>query len=129
LFFYGALYEYSQKSCGWEIAYWTGSCNEEDLDANVRSTSAIFPRKGRPLMKGCLADLAIRGKKSYLAPRVTVYDDADDEGLTAIAQPLLVSGVAAKVALVALMARNTGLLCPQVDRVMPTVVEGFHAHL
>lgn len=128
LFMYAALYEPDAKN-EWHVTYWTGCSNDTDTDANVYGGDGLFPRKGRAVVTGSLVDLVIRGEKPYLAQRITLLDDTYEDGLVAIARPLIISGVLTKVALVVLLDQNRDLLLPQIDRSRPTIVEGFHRHL
>lgn len=53
-----------------------------------------------------------------------------DEGLTAIAQPLVDPDTGTiKVAMVILLGRDAHLLGPQIERVSPITVETFHRHI
>ena len=61
--------------------------------------------------------------------RITVLDSRDDDGLTAIATPLVITGSLVKVAQVVLLGNNRNLLVPQIERTSPTIVEEFHRHL
>ncbi len=131
LFFYAALYEpKSNSGTGWEVNYWTVTCNDDDLEANFRGGAGFFPRKGRPVLAGSLVDIAIRDKKACLARQITIIDDMTDGGLTAIAKPLIDPNVGAvKVALVVLLARDAHLLRPQIEKAKPITLDGFHRHL
>jgi hypothetical protein len=129
LFLYCALYERNPELGTWTLNYWTGSCNNEDPDANVYGADGLFPRKGRTVVPGSLVDMAIRGAKPYLAQHITLLDSMDDEGMVALAEPLIISGVPAKVAVVVLLEHHRDLLLPQIKRSKPTIVEGFHRHL
>jgi acetolactate synthase regulatory subunit len=53
----------------------------------------------------------------------------EDEGLAAIANPLMIQGKSAKVILTVLLSRNMGLLSPQIGKLNPVTVERFHRHL
>ena len=128
LFMYAALYE-PDAGNQWHVTYWTGCSNDTDPDANMYGGDALFPRKGRTVVPGSLVDLAIQGKKPHLAQRITLLDSRDDEGLIALAKPLVLSGVPAKVTLVVLLEQNRDLLTPQIERLKPIIVEGFHGHL
>ena len=70
-----------------------------------------------------------KGKSRILSQRITLLDSRDDEGLIALAKPLVLSGVPTKVALVVLLEQNRDLLTPQIERLKPIIVEGFHGHL
>jgi hypothetical protein len=128
LFMYAALYEPDTEN-EWHITYWTGCSNDTDPDANVYGGDSLFPRRGRPVVPGSLVDLAIRGKKPHLAQHITLFEDTYEDGLVAIAMPLIISEVPVKVALVVLLEQNRDFLLPQVKRSKPIVVEGFHRHL
>ena len=130
LFLYAALYEpFPEYNAEWRVTYWTGSLNNEDPEANISGTSGFFPRKGRKVMPGSLVDMTIREGKPYLVEYIILADDMEDDGLVAIARPQMIVGHPAKVALVALLARNRKLLEPQIERIKPAVVKGFHGHL
>ena len=128
LFMYAALYEPNAEN-EWHVTYWTGCSNDADPDANVYGGDSLFPRRGRAVVPDSLADLAIRGKKPYLAQHITLLDDTYEDGLIAIARPLIISGAPAKVALVVLLEQHRDLLLPQIEQSKPTIVEGFHRHL
>jgi len=128
LFMYAALYEPDAEN-QWHVTYWTGCSNDTDPDANVYGGDSLFPRRGRTVVPGSLVDLAIQGKKPHLAQHIILLDGTDEDGLIAIAKPLLISGIPAKVALVVLLEQNRDLLLPQIERSKPTIVEGFHRHL
>jgi len=128
LFMYACLYEPDAKSA-WNVTYWAGCSNDADPDANVYGGDSLFPRRGRVVVPGSLVDLAIRGKKPHLAQHITLLDDTYEDGLVAIARPLIISGVLTKVALIVLLEQNRDLLLPQIERSKPTMVEGFHRHL
>ena len=128
LFMYAALYEPDTEN-QWRVTYWTGCSNNTDPDANVYGVDSLFPRRGRAVVPGSLVDLAVHGKKSYLAPRITLLDSEDEDGLVGIAGSSIIAGVAAKVALVVLLEQNRDLLRPQIEQSKPEIVEGFHRHL
>jgi len=128
LFMYAALYEPDNDN-EWHVTYWTGCSNDTDPDANVYGVDSLFPRRGRPVVPGSLADLAIREKNPHLAQHVTLLEDTYEDGLVAIAKPLIISGTPTKVALVVLLEQNRDLLIPQIKRSKPVIVEGFHRHL
>ena len=128
LFLYAALYEPDPDN-NWRVTYWTESLNDDDPEANVYGLDGFFPRKNRGVAEGSLVDMTIRARKPYLAEWITLLDDMDDEGLAAIASPLLIQGVPSKVALVVLLSQNMSLLSPQIERINPVTVEGFHQHL
>ena len=98
-------------------------------ELNVTGPAGFFPRKGRRITSGSLVEMAIQDRRPYFTPCITLLDNMEDEGLVAIARPLLVSGIVAKVALVVLLTQDTGLLKSQIERVRPNVVKGFHRHL
>ena len=129
LFFYGALYEPHSEDARWQVTYWTGSGNDEDPEANVYGLDGFFPRKGREVILGSLVDVTIKSRQPYLAEQVTLIDDAEDEGLVAIAQPLLIHEAPIKVALIVLLSRNKNLLEKQILRIRPAIINGFHGHL
>ena len=128
LFMYAALYEPDTEN-QWHVTYWTGCSNDTDSDANVYGGDSLFPRRGRTVVPGSLIDLAIQTKKPHLAQHITLLDGLDEDGLVAIARPLMISVVPAKVALVVLLEQNRDLFLPQIERSKPTIVEGFHRHL
>ncbi len=128
LFFYSGMYEPDVGS-NWRLVYWTGSGNYHDPDANVYGLNGFFPRKGRGVLPDSLVDMAIKTGRAHIAERITLMDDGDDEGLVAIANPQVIQDFPAKVILTVLMARNSNLLAPQIERTHPLMVEGFHRHL
>ncbi len=131
LFLYAALYEPDADSkVDWNVNYWTMSYNDEDMEANFHDFDGFFPKKGRPVNPGSLVDMVISKKKAYLVRQITILEDKTDEGLTAIARPLIDpnSGVI-KVALVVLLAHDGHLLEPQTERAKPITVGSFHRHL
>jgi hypothetical protein len=73
--------------------------------------------------------MTIREGKAHLVEQITLLDDMDDEGLVAIANPLMIQGQPAKVILTVLLSPNRGLLSPQVEKLNPVRVEGFPRHL
>jgi hypothetical protein len=130
LFFYAALYEPGiEEESPWRVTYRTGGVNNEDPDANVHGLNEFFPKKGGEVVPGSLVDMTIKEGRPHIAERITLLDEMDDEGLVAIANPLMIKDRAAKVVFMALMMQNSSLLEPQVNRVNPVVVEGFHRHL
>lgn len=129
LFLYSALYEHSPELDTWTLNYWTGSCNNDDTEANIYGVDGLFPRKGRPVVPGSIVDVVIREKRPYLAERITLLDGVDDIGLVALARPLSISGIPTKVALVVLLGLNKNLLVPQIERTRPAIIEGFQRHL
>jgi len=129
VFLYSALYEQGPEVDNWILNYWTGSANNDDPDANICGADGLFPRKGRTVIPGSLIDMVIKTKKSHLVRRITILDSRDDDGLTAIATPLVIRGSLVKVALVVLLGNNRDLLVPQIERTTPTIIEEFHQHL
>ena len=130
LFFYAALYEAGPGENEWKVNYWTVSYNDDDLEANFHDRGGFFPRKGKHVIPGSLVDMAINNRKAHLARRITMLDDGIGEGLTAIASPLIDRNYGAtKVALVVLLDQSGELLTPQIRRLKPAIVEGFHRHL
>jgi hypothetical protein len=128
LFMYAALYEPDAED-QWHLTYWTGCSNDIDPDANVYGADNLFPRRGRTVVPGSLVDLVIQRGRPHIAQHITLVDSADEDGLVAIARPLMITGAPAKVALVVLLEQNGDLLLPQIERSKPTTVEGFHRHL
>jgi hypothetical protein len=53
----------------------------------------------------------------------------EDEGLVAMANPLMIHDQPAKVILIVLLSRNRELLSPQIERLNPVTIERFHRHL
>jgi len=130
LFFYGALYENgSDGNPDWQVTYWTRSLNEELPDANVSVPGRFFPRKGHEVAQNSLVDLAIISGRAHIADHISLNDDIDEDGLVAIAQPLVRSGKVTKVALVVLLGRDRRKLRPQIGRINPIIIEHFHRHL
>lgn len=131
LFFYAALYETdSGDKVDWKVNYWTASYNNEDLEANFHGFDGFFPKKGKTVNPGSLVDMAISKKKAYLVRQITILDNKTDEGLTAIARPLIDPNTGAvKVALVVLLAHDGHLLEPQIEMAKPVIVGSFHRHL
>jgi len=130
LFFYAALYEPGiEEESPWRVTYRTGGVNNEDPDSNIHGLNGFFPKKGREVEPGSLVDMTIKEGRPHIAERITLLDEMDDEGLVAIANPLMIKDRAAKVVFMALVMQNSSLLEPQVNRVNPVVVEGFHRHL
>lgn len=128
LFFYTGMYEPDTDS-NWRVTYWTGSSNNGDNEANVYGLEGFFPRKNRPVTPGSLVDMTIKEGKSHLVEQITLLDDADNEGLVAVANPLMIQGQPAKVTLMVLLSHNKELLSPQVEKLKPVLVERFHRHL
>jgi hypothetical protein len=129
IFLYSALYEQSPEVDNWTLNYWTGTTNNDDPEANIYGVDGLFPRKGRSALPGSLVDMVIRTKKPHMACRITILDSRDDDGLVAIARPLVIAGSLVKVALVVILSQSKGLLQPQIERINPVEVEGFHKHL
>jgi len=131
LFLYGALYEpISDSRPELMVTYWTRSWNEESPEANVHGVDHLFPKKGHWVLPGSLVDNTICGKRSHLVNHITILDEEDDDGLTAIAQPLMFNkATPAKVALVVTLLQNKKLLQPQIDRTNPIIIYSFHHHL
>jgi hypothetical protein len=129
LFLYGALYEPGPEVGTWILNYWTGSANNDYPEANIYGGDGLFPRKGKPVHPGSLVDLVIKTKKPHLARRITILDSTEDDGLAAIARPLVIAGSPVKVVLVVMLSTNIKLLQPQIERIKPVLVEGFHKHL
>jgi hypothetical protein len=78
--------------------------------------------------------MTIRGGKAHLMRILTLLDGMPKEGkaiegLVALAKPLLTSGVPTRVALMVVLGRNRNLLEPQINRIMPEIVKGFHSAL
>ena len=129
IFLYSALYEQSAEVGNWTLHYWTGSTNNNDIEANIYGVDGLFPRKGRPVVPGSLVDMVIKEKKPYLVKRITLLDSREDDGLVALARPLCISGEPAKVALVVVLSSNFRLLQPQIERISPVELEEFYRHL
>ena len=131
LFFYGALYELGlDVEPDWTVTYWTRNWNEELPEANVHGVEGLFPRKGHQVIPGSLVSRVILEGRPYFVRRITLLDDDDEEGLTAIAQPYAPWGnITTKVALVVILGQDRELLRPQLERNTPIVIEHFHQHL
>ncbi len=129
VFLYSSLYEQGPELDNWTLTYWTGSANNNDPEANVYGAEGLFPRKGRTVLPGSLVDMVITTKKPHLVSRITILDSRDDDGLTAMATPLVIRGSLFKIALVVLLGNNRNLLVPQIERTSPTIIEEFHRHL
>jgi len=129
VFLYSALYEQGPEVDNWTLNYWTGSANNLDPEANIYGADGLFPRKGRSVLPGSLVDMVIKTKKPHIVSRITILDSRDDDGLTAIATPLVIRGTLVKVAQVVLLGNNRNLLVPQIERTSPTIIEEFHRHL
>lgn len=128
LFFYAALYEPDADNI-WKVTYCTASRNNEDSEANIYGLDNIFPRRNSRVKPGSLVDVTVREGKPHFAEHISLLDDMDSDGLSAVANPLLVQGIAAKVALMVLPEQNKRLLFPQVEKLNPVTVERFHLHL
>jgi hypothetical protein len=129
VFLYSSLYEQGPEVDTWTLNYWTGSANNNDPEANIYGADGLFQRKGRTVLPESLVDMVIKTKKPHLVSRITILDSRDDDGLTAIATPLVIRGTLVKVALVVLLGNNRNLLVPQIERTSPTIIEEFHRHL
>jgi hypothetical protein len=129
LFLYGALYEHNPESHIWALTYRTGSCNNDDAEANLYGADGLFPKKGATIVPGSLVAMALQKRKPCFAPDITLLDITEDDGLVAIARPLIISGAPTKVALVVLLAQNRNLLESQIERLKPLTQNGFHRHL
>ena len=132
-FFYGALYECGSERKIWSLNYCTLRPSLFP-DPNFGELGAFFPTKGTTVTPGSLVDMAIGGGKPYLVRILTLLDGMPKEGktiegLVAMARPMLISGNPAKVALVVVLGRNRNLLDPQVKRIIPEIVKGFHSNL
>jgi len=131
LFFYGALYEpISDSRPELMVTYWTRSWNEERPEANVHGVDQLFPRKGHSVLPGSLVDNTIYGKRAHLVNHITIIEEEDDDGLAAIAQPLMLNKeTPAKIALVVTLIQDKELIQPQIERTNPIVIDSFHHHL
>jgi len=133
LFFYGALYENSnQDKTDWRVTYWTGSCNEECPEANVNmySYDGFFPRRGHQVTSESLTDMAIKTGKPHLVEHISLVDRTEDNGLFAIAQPLLLApNKPGKVTLITLLKEEAQKLKPQIEKTDPVIINSFHRHL
>jgi len=89
----------------------------------------LFPAKKQAVVTGSLVEMTIKAGKSHMVEYITLLDDMEDEGLTAIANPLLIQDQPTKVILMVLLSHNRELLSPQVERIKPVTVERFHQHL
>ena len=127
LFMYAALYEPNAED-EWHVGYWTACHNDTDSDSNVFGADNLFPRKGRIAASDSLVTISIREKKSCLVQRITLLDTMD-EGLIALARPLIISEIPTKVVLTVLLERNKSVIQPQIDRLQPMVIDGFNGHL
>jgi len=130
IFFYGALYENgSDGNPDWQVTYWTRSLNEEVPEANARVPGHFFPRKGHLVIPNSLIELAILSGRPHLIEHISLTEDIDEDGLVAIAHPLVRSGKVTKVALVVLHERDRRKLRPQIGKINPVIIEHFHKHL
>jgi len=131
LFFYGALYENSFRDGDeWKVTCWASGQNEECPEANVSGLYGFFPRKGHPVVPESLVDMTIKTGKPHIVQHITIVDEVEYDGLTAIAQPLFLPEPSlSKVALVVLLQSESEKLLPQVKRLRPTIVESFYKHL
>jgi len=128
LFFYAGMYESDMDNI-WRVTYWTGSSNHHGSNANVRELDSFFPRKHRAVAPGSLVEMTINRGKPHLVEKITLVDGMKDDGLVAIANPMMIQGLPAKVILIVLLLHNRGLLSPQVEKLNPVTVEQFHRHL
>ena len=128
LFFYTCMYE-SDPNNNWRVTYWTGSGNNDDTEANVYGMDGFFPRKNRAVAPGSLVEMTIKEGKPYLAEQITLLDDMGDDGIVAIANPFLIQKLPSKVILMVLLSQNKELILPQIERLNPVIVQGFHRHL
>ena len=131
IFFYAALYEKAEDNeVGWRVTYWTGSHNEDYPDANVYRAEGFFPRKGHQVVPESIVYRAIRTGKTQFAEHVTLSDDIDDVGLSAIAQPLLLpDSKPSKIAFVAMLESDGKNLKPQVEKTDAVVIETLRISL
>ena len=127
LFMYAALYEPNAEN-ELHVTYWTACHNETDSDSNVFGADGLFPRKGKVIVSDSLVAISVQERKPCLAQRITLLDSMD-EGLVAIARPLMISEIPVKVVLIVLLEQNRSALQPQIDRLQPMVIDGFHGHL
>ena len=132
-FFYGALYERDPERELWSLNYCSLSPSlfpEPDFG----ELGDFFPTKGTTVTPSSLVYMAINGRKSYLVRIFTLLDGLPKkgktrEGLVALARPLLLSGNPTKIALTVVLGRNRNLLEPQINRIKPEIVRGFHSGL
>jgi hypothetical protein len=127
LFLYTAMYEPDTDGI-WRVTYWTASANRGDPAGTIPGLDGFFPRKGRAAVPGSLVDLAIGEGKPHLVERVTFLNDRED-GLVAIARPLIIQNSPSKVILTALLSRDRALLSPQIKNTRPVTLKRFHRHL
>ena len=128
LFFYAGMYEPGTDG-KWRVTYWTGSSNQIDDEANVSGLAGFFPRKNNAVAPGSLVDMTIKERKPHLVEQITLLDEMFDDGLVAITNPLMIHDQPAKVVLVVLLSQNRELLFPQIEKLNPVRVQGFHCHL
>jgi len=128
LFFYAGMYEPDTDN-NWRVTYWTKSSDHNDSEANVYGLDGFFPRKNRKVTAGSLVEMALKEGKSHLVEQITLLDDMENEGLVAVANPLLIQDQPVKVILMVLLSRNRELIAPQVEKTKPVVVERFYQHL
>jgi hypothetical protein len=128
LFFYASMYEPDTEN-NWRVTYWTGSSNNNDYEANVYGLDGFFPRKNRAVVTGSLVEMTIKASKSHMVEHITLLGEGEDEGLIAIANPVLIQNQPAKIILMVLLSHNRELLSPQIERINPVLVERFHQHL
>lgn len=128
LFFYASMYEPDIEN-NWRVTYWTGSGNDNDYEANVYGLDSFFPRKNRAVAAGSLVEMTIKAGKSHMVEHITLLNEGEDEGLTAISNPVLIQNQPTKVILMVLLSHNRELISPQVEKVEPVIVERFHQHL
>jgi len=126
MFYYGALYELLDGlPVQYVLTYWSASSREADFSLPGR----LFPRKGRAVVLGSLVDEAIWRKAPCLVKRVITSQLESDNDLIALAQPILVDDIVAKVALVVVLYQDRDVLEPQIERLSPVVVTCFFQHL
>jgi hypothetical protein len=128
LFFYAGMYEPDPEN-NWRVTYWTGGNNRHDPEANVCGLDSFFPRKYRTVAPGSLVEMTIKGGKPHMVEQITLLDEMEDEGLVAIANPLMIQGQPSKVILTILLSHDRELLSPQIEKLNPVIVERFHQHL
>jgi len=129
IFMYSALYEEGPEVGSWTVNYWTASANDHDPEANIYGGDGLFPRKGKAVMPGSLVDMVIKEHRPFLGRRISVLESRDDDSLVALAIPVPVNGSPAKVILISMLSYNIKLIQPQIDRLKPVIIEGFHRHL
>jgi len=131
LFFYAVLYENaSQTEPDWKVTYWTGGWNEECPEANVYGLVGFFPRRGHPVAPDSLVDMTIKTGRAHLVRHISILDEMDDNGLTAIARPLMSpDSTPIKVVVMTLLLQDGDLLQPQIKRTRPVIIDRFYRHL